>query len=208
MKALLQCKGKLLATTHIRLGTDIPAQYLKGSRQVATPFIALKDMIEAHDGELREVTGHWEEQFGPVPTQEEEPALYRCQFACNRRDYLAWQGKGAGKGKPQGSGDVISTILKKSASGGDQFFVRKAQVIGLGELLFFFGEKFTAGELYAYFVNARKLTCKRPRRQQVIHHHALTNRWGLGRETPVGQWASQTVEKGRHGKRKARKVGK
>ena len=60
-------------------------------------------------------------------------------------------GKGAGKGKPQGvpqgSGDVISTILKKSASGGDQFFVRKAQVIRLVELLFFFGEKFTAGEL-------------------------------------------------------------
>ena len=78
--------------------------------------------------------------------------------------------------------------------------MRKAQVIGLGELLFFFGEKFTAGELYAYFVNARKLTCKRPRAwinperrqqlllwQQVINHHALTNTWGMGRETPVHQ---------------------
>ena len=37
--------------------------------------------------------------------------------------------------------------------------MRKARVIGLGELLFFLGGKFTAGELYAYFVNARKLTC-------------------------------------------------
>ena len=108
--------------------------------------IALKDMMEPHDGELREVTGHWEEQFGPVPTQEEEPALYRCQYACTRRDYLAWQVPG--KCKPrQGSGDVISTILKKSASGDDLFFVRKARVIGLGELLFFLGEKFTAGKL-------------------------------------------------------------
>ena len=97
----------------------------------------------------------------PPGKREEEPALYRCQYACTRRDYLAWQVPG--KCKPrQGSGDVISTILKKSASGGDQFFVRKAQVIGLGELLFLFGKKFTAGELYAYFVNARKLTCKRP----------------------------------------------
>ena len=61
---------------------------------------------------------------------------------------MARQGRGqSGKGKPpQGSGNAVSTILKKSASGGDQFFVRKAQVIGLGELLFFFGEKFTAGE--------------------------------------------------------------
>ena len=98
--------------------------------------------MEAHDGELREVTGHWEEQFGPVPTQQEEPDLYKCQFACTRRDYLAWKGAGKGKpqGVPQGSGDLISTILKKSASGGDQFFVRKARVIGLGELLFFFGK--------------------------------------------------------------------
>ena len=59
-------------------------------QQVEDLVISLKDMIEAHDGELREVTGQWEEQVGPVPTQEEEPALYRCQFACNRRDYLAW----------------------------------------------------------------------------------------------------------------------
>ena len=204
LKALCKGKGNVLATTHRRLGTDIPTQYWpdgKGSPPVAPEHIAIsvKDMVEAHDGELREVTGHWEEQVGHVPTQQEEPDLYKCQFACTQRDYLAWQVPG--KCKPrQGSGDVISTILKKSASGGDQFFVRKAQVIGLGELLFFFGEKFTAGELYAYFVNARKLTCKRPRAwinperrqqlllwQQVINHHALTNTWGLGREMPVGQ---------------------
>ena len=89
---------------------------------------------------------------------EKEPALYNCQFACNRQDYLAWKGKGAGKGKPpQGSGDVISTILKKSASGGDQFFVRKAQVIGLGELLFFFGKK----------VHSRRTVCLFCQRPQV-----------------------------------------
>ena len=147
----------------------------------------------------------------PPGKREEELALYRCQYACTRRDYLAWQVPG--KCKPrQGSGDVISTILKKSASGGDQFFVRKAQVIGLGELLFFFGEKFTAGELYAYFVNVRKLTCKRPRawtndarRQQVINHQALTNRWGLGRETPVG-WPDRRERKARQ--RKGQKGGK
>ena len=41
------------------------------------------------------------------------------------------------------------------------------------------GENFTAGELYAYFVNARKLTCKRPRawinperRQQLLPQSA------------------------------------
>ena len=139
----------------------------------------------------------------------------------HQQDYLAWKGASKGKpqGVPQGSGDLISTILKKSASGDDQFFVRKARVIGLGELLFFYGEKFTAGELYAYFVNARKLTCKRPRAwtnaarrqqlllwQQVINHHALTNTWGMGRETPVHQ-PDRREREARHGKRKARKVG-
>ena len=114
----------------------------------------------------------------------------------------------------QWSGDAISTILKKSASGGDQFFVRKAQVIGLGELLFFFGEKFTAGEFYAYFVNARKLTCKRPRarvnpeRWQQLLLLWQTNTWGwpvrqqASRETrdrpemlEVGQWSRSSGSK-------------
>ena len=82
------------------VGTDIPTQYwpwrcsgkgLAAPQQVEDLVISLKHMMEAHDGELREVTGHWEEQFGPVPTREEEPALYKCQYACARRDYLAWQ---------------------------------------------------------------------------------------------------------------------
>ena len=127
-----------LAGTHVMLARDIPTNYLQcWAPQVKDLVRAVKDMVEAHNGELREVTGEWEEQSGPVPTWEDEPNLYNCQFACTRQDYLAWQVPG--KCKPrQGSGDVISTILKKSASGGDQFFVRKAQVIGLGELLPFF----------------------------------------------------------------------
>ena len=144
-----------------------------------------------------------------MPTREEEHALYRCHFACTRRDYL-------GAGNRARANRHRGPALKKSASGGDQFFVRKAQVIGLGELLFFFGEKFTAGELYAYFVNARKLTCKRPRawtndgrRQQVINHHALTNRWGLGRETPVGQTDHREREaREKKGQKGGRKGGK
>ena len=150
--------------------------------------------MEAHDGELREVQGSWEMHPCPMPTPENDPHLFRCQFANTRHDYLAWQGKGMGRDNPQKSSGMISKILKEPAGGANHFFARKAQIIGLGELFLFFGEMFTAGELYAYFVNARQLTLKRPhawtsptRRQQVINHYVLTNKWGLGSQTPVGQ---------------------
>ena len=163
LKALCKGKGNVLATTHRRLGTDIPTQYWRdGGKPVAPEHIAIsvKDMVEAHDGELREVTGHWEEQFGPVPTREEEPALYRCQYACTRRDYLAWQVPGKCKPRqgwrcnqhdPEKVGQWRRPVLRAQGSG--HWF---------GGAAVFFGEKFTASDLYAYFVNTRKLTCKRP----------------------------------------------
>ena len=104
--------------------------------------------LEAHDGELREISGEWEEQQGSLPTLDTEPNLFHGQFAHNLQDYWAWKGnkgkgrrrpvateaKGKGRGPPVAmeANKVISTVLKTSASG-DTYYARSATVVGMGE---------------------------------------------------------------------------
>jgi hypothetical protein len=168
MKFLL--KGDALKTTHTRLIERLPERFLSASGDRS---LAVKDLMEAYDGELREISGIWERQPGRVPTMQEQPSFYHPQFACNRSDFLAWQNKGRGYPKQQqfpGRGELVNTILKMPlpASGGstggfgeEHYYVRNATIVGMGELLYFFGDKFSAAELHAYWVNARKLTVKR-----------------------------------------------
>ena len=95
---------------------------------------------------------------------------------------------------------VISTVLKTSASG-DTYYARSATVVGMGELLLFFGREFTGRELYDYFTNARLLVAKRAhawtnteRRQQQLQHRGLVGSWGLGRNTPKGSADAAEVD--------------
>ena len=136
------------------------------------PSVAVKDMVEAYDGELREISGTWERQPGEVPTMQEQPSFYHHQFARSRADFLAWQNKGRFSQRQvlRGPGELVSAILKMPlpASGGstggfgeEHYYVRSAIVVGMGELLWFFGDKFSAAELHHYWLNARKLTLKR-----------------------------------------------
>jgi len=151
-------RGDRLETTHARLIEQLPQRFLSAS---GDPRMALKDMVESHDGELREISGAWEWRPGLVPTMQDEPSFYHCQFARNRSDYLSWQDKGRGYARQQvlpGPGELVNAILKMPASGGsmggfgeEHYFVRRATIVGMGELLWFFGEHFTAAELYAYF---------------------------------------------------------
>jgi hypothetical protein len=168
MKFLL--KGDALKTTHTRLIESLPERFLSASGDRS---LAVKDLMEAYDGELREISGIWERQPGRVPTMQEQPSFYHHQFACNRSDFLAWQNKGSGYPKQQqfpGPGELVNTILKMplpasggstGGFGGEHYYVRNATIVGMGELLYFFGDKFSAAELHAYWVNARKLTVKR-----------------------------------------------
>ena len=68
------------------------------------------------------------------------------------------------------SGGSTSAILKMPlpASGGstggfgeEHYYARSATIMGMGELLWFFGDKFSAAELHVYWLNARRLTLKR-----------------------------------------------
>ena len=164
MKMLL--KGDCLETSHKKLLEDVPEQFRSAS---GDHRLALKDMCEAHDGELREVSGSWQEEPGSIPSMQQQPNFYHCQYARNRIDYLRWQSNLAGQTlELPGPGELVNSILKMPASGGsmggfgdEHYFVRSATIVGLGELLWFFGMRYTAAELYSYFSNARKLTLKR-----------------------------------------------
>ena len=105
---------------------------------------------------------------------------------------MATGAKGKGRPVPTEAHTQISKVLKTSASG-DTYYARSATVVGMGELLLFFGREFTASELYDYFTNARQLVTKRAhawtnteRRQQQLQHRGLVGSWGLGRNTPKG----------------------
>ena len=146
MKILIKSTEPGVRETREHLLKDLPAQFKPASDDM---IIGLKDMVEKHDGELREIQGAWEEHQGAVPTQEAEPNLYNCQFAINSEDYEEWKAAGKGKGKGKGKRnsperpppephEKISSILKMSASGDQQYLARSAQVVGLGELLLFF----------------------------------------------------------------------
>ena len=57
----------------------------------------------------------------------------------------------------------------------------------VGGAFLVFGNEYTAYELYAYYVNARRLVLMKPhsptnpvRRQQVVAHFQSTGQWGMG----------------------------
>ena len=66
--------------------------------------------------------------------------------------------------------------------------MRTARVFALAELFWFWGHEFTARELYAYYVQTRRLVLTKPhsttgaeRREMAVAHRYTTGRWGLGR---------------------------
>ena len=99
---------------------------------------------------------------------------------------------------------------------GGTFEVRHCRVIGFAELLWFFGNEFTAAELHAYWCNARRVCIRRQhpwtsqdRKAASREHHTATGRWGLGRRVAVGDTAwSGRIPRDPKGKGKGKRKGK
>ena len=112
---------------------------------------------------------------------------------------MATGAKGKGRPVPTEAHTQINKVLKTSASV-DTYYARSATVVGMGELLLFFGKEFTASELYDYFTKAPQLVAKREhsrtnpvRRQQSLQHHEMVGVWGLGPKTPQGSADAKEV---------------
>ena len=189
----LLTKGTALSTTHMTLCADIPDRFKSAIGDHAKE---INDMVRNHEGEVREIDGAWVLHHGTVPTPWSHPTLYNAQYALCRQQYLALQDKGKGKGHqlPDPMRDVeqrynnILALAQPAFGGGcGGFKVRVCKAIALAELFWFFGAEFTARELYAYYVNARRLVLCRPhphtnadRHDMVRAHYASTGYWGLG----------------------------
>ena len=73
-----------------------------------------------HRGKLREWSGWWEPQEGPMPTKLTQPGMWQAQFFPPHADEVA-----AG---------AYSTVLGRPASGGEGHFVWVATILGLADL--------------------------------------------------------------------------
>ena len=100
------------------------------------------------------------------------------------------------------------------AVGGGRLEVRYARIVGFAEILYYFGNEFTAAELHAYWCNCRRLCTRRAhpwtnpdRKAATRAHHAATGRWGLGRGVGIGEvaWSGRIP---RDSKGKGKRKGK
>ena len=136
------------------------------------------------------------------------------QFALVYSDYK-------GKGKPKQGADGrddeghVNHVLRITpavggggvapAVGGGSFEAHASRIINFAELMWIFGEEFTAADLHAYWYNARRISVRRAhawsnphRRAAQQAHHRATGRYGLGRGVAVGETAWKgTTPKGK-----------
>ena len=158
----------------------------------------INDMVNNHLGEVREIDGAWVRQEGAVPLSK---VFYNSQYAINRQQYMEWLAhQRARKAEQPALGGELQqlpdhtqdpegrycSLLAYQRGGG--FKARTARVFALAELFWFWGHEFTARELYAYYVHARRLvltkahsTIGEERRAMVVAHHQTTSRWDMGR---------------------------
>ena len=114
-----------------------------------------------------------------------------------------------------GGGGGAAPPAVGGSGGGVEF--RACRIIGFAELLFFFGNEFTAAELHCYWCNARRLCTRRAhpwtnpaRKAATQSHYAATGRWGLGRDVAVGDiaWSGRIPNPKSKGKRTGKGKGK
>ena len=104
----------------------------------------IKCLLNARRGELREWSGRWELQEGPMPTEPIAPGMWQSQFFPPHADEVAAGAISTVLGRPasggEGAAGAISTVLGRPASGGEGHFVRVATVLGLADLFYYFGQ--------------------------------------------------------------------
>ena len=193
----LLTKQNALHTTHNTLSQDVPPRFKSA---VGDRIKEVNDMVNNHLGEVRELDGAWVRMDGevPKPWTDEGRVFYHAQYALTRSQFqkLSQDGPANLDELPDHTADeegrYNSILAHQPPAFGDEdqessFRVRVCRIISLAELFWFFGSKYTAHELYAYYVHARRLVLMKPhsptnaeRRVQVVAHYQSTGRWGMG----------------------------
>lgn len=149
-------------------------------------FKTVKELLNAHRGELREWHGRWMKQQGPPPSQGEQAGLWQQQFfpphaseancvstvvSAPRSFRLAAgnQGLAAGKqGLAAGKQEALAQV--------EHHYVRVAVVFGLADLFYDLGSRFSAAALYQQFQRGRIFARPRERTIQAWKADATRNR--------------------------------
>ena len=125
---------------------DVPATGGAEGAEDAWGFI--RDLCLRHRGEVRELRGRWAEYDGPLPREMLNP-----QF---KGSFVRVSGQMALQGR----------LAAGSQGRRGELEVRKARVFGLADLFYEFGERYTARELYEFWMTCRVIATRRSRGQQ------------------------------------------
>ena len=105
----------------------------------------IRDLCLRHRGEVRELRGRWAEFDGPLPREMLNP-----QF---NGSFVRVSGQMALQGR----------LAAGSQGSRGELEVRKARVFGLADLFYEFGERYTARELYEFWMTCRVIAQRRSR---------------------------------------------
>ena len=105
----------------------------------------LRELCRRHHGEVRELRGYWEQFDGPVTKEMLHPQFNGSFLRLN------------------GAMVVPGQLAPGSCNDEGEMEVRVANVFGLADLFFAFGEHFTAAELYHYYKKCRIIAFRKDR---------------------------------------------
>ena len=130
-------------------GGDAPASGGEpGERELKVAWGFIRELHDRHRGEVRELhgSGYWSSwDDGPLPRE-----VFHTQL---RGSFIRVTGELAV------SGALASGSRFNNSMG--QVDVRRAKVFSLGDLFFEFGERYTARELYEYYLSCRVIATRR-----------------------------------------------
>ena len=178
-------KGTALSMTHAVLVSDIPARFQSA---IGDHKKEIDDMVRNHEGEVREIDGAWVKHEGIAPTPDSHPALFHCQYALTRHEYLLLQDKGLGKKAfrladptqdPERRYNNILAAPAFGGGGGSGFMVRVCRIMSLAEVFWFFGNQYTARELYNYYIHGRRFHMLCVPRALICQDLCLPGNWAL-----------------------------
>ena len=170
---------------------------------MADKWLYVKDLVQRHRGEVREISGEWVEVPQAFP---EEDRFHHPQFCLTDAlskaltPFTGKPGKGGGKGKKsekKGKEDDhgswreewSNTIVMADQETDAKHWRRDARCFGLAELFQRFGDRYNAKQLYRYYTANRILVHKRHRGKSAPERVAATQlrwketgRYGFGRD--------------------------
>ena len=128
----------------------------------------MKDLVQRHRGELREISGEWQWQWTPFP--EDRPEFFHHQFSYTKS--IPFSGKGGKQKASQGKGGKVAagtsatqpdnSVVMRDWADPQSHWLRVAKVFGLADLFCALGDTFTAKLLYMYYTSTRIIVYKRP----------------------------------------------